>query len=47
MKITAPFTWTGRVILWLCCWPLGLWRSYRHGRNRDQERLMRQIRESR
>lgn len=26
--------WTGRVLLWFLFWPLGLWRSWRHGEDR-------------
>lgn len=45
--LLAPFTWLGRVVLWLLFWPLGLWRSIRHGRKRDQAQLVRAIREGR
>ena len=33
-----PTKWIGRVLLWLCCWPLGLWRSIRHGRKNREAR---------
>lgn len=26
-----PACWCGRVLLWLVAWPLGLWRSIKHG----------------
>ena len=33
-----PLCWVGRVTLWLVAWPLGLWRSVRHGRRkRDRQ----------
>lgn len=31
--------WAGRVVLWLFCWPLGLWRSYRHGEDRRNRKV--------
>lgn len=27
----APLCWLGRVVLWIVAWPVGLWRSIRHG----------------
>lgn len=38
-----PFTWIGRVLLWLIFWPVGLWRSLAHGRNRRHKELVRAI----
>lgn len=37
------FTWFGRVLLWVVFLPIGLWRSIRHGRRKETERLIRQI----
>lgn len=34
----APITWLGRVTLWIVFWPLGLWRSVRHGRKKSEAR---------
>jgi hypothetical protein len=34
----APCTWAGRVTLWLFAWPLGLWRSIRHGQRKQARR---------
>lgn len=31
--------WIGRVSLWLLFWPLGLWRSYRHGQDKRDQRM--------
>ena len=45
--LAAPFTWAGRVALWLLFWPVGLWRSIRHGRRKDQRQLVRELRRSR
>jgi hypothetical protein len=36
--ITAPIFWLGRVTLWICFFPLGLWRSVRHGRKQSEKR---------
>ena len=36
--------WAGRLTLWMLCWPLGLWRSYRHGKRRDQQGLVEALR---
>lgn len=33
-----PLKWFGRVGLWLVAWPLGLWRSLVHGRNKRDRR---------
>jgi len=36
--ITGPIFWLGRVSLWLVFFPLGLWRSIRHGRKQSEKR---------
>ncbi len=33
-----PLKWLGRVALWIVFWPLGLWRSIRHGRKTREAR---------
>ena len=43
MKISAPFTWFGRVCLWLVFWPVGLWRSIHHGRKASERRMAKQL----
>ncbi|HYT30557.1 MAG TPA: hypothetical protein VEN82_07250 [Actinomycetota bacterium] len=45
--IVAPFTWLGRVLLWLTLWPVGLWRSLRHSRKKSERRMLRAIDKSR
>lgn len=37
----APAAWSGRVVLWLVCWPLGAWRSWRHGQAKAERRARR------
>lgn len=37
--------WCGRVTLWLVLWPVGLWRSMRHGRRKSEKRIESMIRE--
>lgn len=39
-----PLKWVGRVLLWLLLWPVGLWRSIRHGRKKSEQRIIRQTR---
>jgi hypothetical protein len=34
----APACWAGRVTLWVFAWPLGLWRSIRHGQRKQARR---------
>lgn len=36
--VVGPVTWAGRVGLWLVAWPIGLWRSIRHGQKADARR---------
>lgn len=43
MSVLAPFTWFGRVLLWLVFLPLGLWRSIHHGRRKETDRLIQQL----
>ncbi len=43
--IMAPVFWLGRVLLWICFLPLGLWRSIRHGRKQSEKRQARLIAE--
>lgn len=45
--LTAPFFFTGRVMLWLVFWPLGLWRSVRHGRKKSERRIIEAMRDNR
>lgn len=33
-----PTKWLGRVSLWIVFWPIGLWRSVRHGRKNREAR---------
>lgn len=33
----------GRITLWLGFFPLGIWRSLRHGAKRDREKLLSEI----
>jgi hypothetical protein len=40
----APLTWLGRVTLWVVFFPLGIWRSLRHGARKDQRKLLKEIR---
>ena len=38
--ITAPFTWLGRVLLWVFLLPVGIWRSYvHHSKKKERKRL--------
>lgn len=37
------FTWLGRVVLWIVFLPVGLWRSIRHGRRKETDRLIEQL----
>lgn len=37
-------TWLGRVTLWLVFWPVGLWRSVRHGRRKSELRQQEALR---
>lgn len=34
----APAKWLGRVTLWVCFFPLGIWRSVTHGRKGREAR---------
>lgn len=34
----APALWLGRVCLWLLFFPLGIWRSVAHSRNKRDKR---------
>lgn len=36
----AATKWAARVALWIVFWPVGLWRSIRHGRNRRHAELV-------
>lgn len=38
MNMANPITFAGRVLLWIFAWPLGLWRSLRHGQKKDARR---------
>lgn len=39
--------WTARVGLWLVCWPLGLWRSIRHGRKKNNAKVLAEVKKFR
>lgn len=39
----APVFWLGRVSLWLVFFPLGMWRSIRHGRKKSERRIIEEI----
>lgn len=39
----APLAWLGRVLLWVVVWPVGLWRSWRHGRKRQARQADRHL----
>jgi hypothetical protein len=41
----APLFWLGRVLLWIVFWPIGLWRSVRHGRRKSERRQQEAFRE--
>lgn len=43
--IMAPVFWLGRVTLWVLFFPLGLWRSVRHGRKESERRQAKLIAE--
>ena len=52
--ITAPFRalWAllkkiGRIALWVVFWPVGLWRSIRHGRKKQDAALRAELRKLR
>lgn len=34
----GPSKWAGRCALWICFFPLGIWRSYAHGKKADRLR---------
>lgn len=40
----GPFTWLGRMILWIVFFPLGIWRSLRHHRKKAENRAVRRMR---
>lgn len=45
----APWSftkWLTRVTLWLLIWPVGLWRSIRHGRKRRDAELVAQFKKA-
>lgn len=44
--ITAPFTWLGRVLLWLVFFPVGIWRSVHHGRKKTERRIVEEVRKN-
>ncbi len=45
--LMAPFTWLGRVALWLLFFPLGWWRSVRHGRKKSERAVIKEVRKTR
>lgn len=42
--LLAPFTWFGRVFLWVFLFPVGVWRSLRHHRRKAEDRAVKRIR---
>lgn len=43
-KLWGGITRTGRILLWLVFWPVGLWRSLVHGRKKRDAELLREMR---
>lgn len=41
--LTAPFTWFGRVLLWVFLLPIGIWRSLVHHRKKQHRKTMREV----
>lgn len=39
--------WFGRVLLWIFLFPIGVWRSLRHGRRKTEKRILEAMREER
>jgi hypothetical protein len=37
----------GRITLWILCFPLGLWRSVRHGQKKSEKKLLAEMRRNR
>lgn len=37
-----PIKWAGRLLLWVLFFPLGLWRSIRHGANKRDRKASQQ-----
>lgn len=42
--LLAPFTWFGRVLLWIFLFPIGVWRSLRHHRKKGERRAVEAMR---
>lgn len=42
--LIAPFTWLGRVFLWVFLFPIGVWRSLRHHRRKAENRAVKRMR---
>jgi hypothetical protein len=38
--LMAPFTWFGRVLLWIFLLPVGIWRSLRHHRKKGERKTL-------
>ncbi len=43
----APFFLLGRILLWIVVFPLGLWRSLRHGAKKDKRKIIEEIKQAR
>lgn len=39
-----PFTWMGRVFLWIFLFPVGVWRSLRHHGKKAENRAVKRMR---
>lgn len=35
--------WLGRVVLWILLLPVGIWRSFRHGRKKSEKKILKAI----
>lgn len=42
--LTAPFTWLGRIFLWVFLFPIGVWRSLVHHRKKGERRAVEAMR---
>ena len=41
--LIAPFTWLGRMLLWIFVVPIGVWRSLRHHRKKGERKTMKKV----
>jgi hypothetical protein len=44
-KLWGGITRTGRILLWILFWPIGLWRSLVHGRKKRDRQLVDALRQ--